>query len=243
MMRTATIRGKYPCLIAVPHGFDDPNTSVVGESMINELNCYGIINYGWKRADIFDYYKDHANCNNIEHLSEDVVKEEFLEPFIKYNNEIGLINGGYSPVFIIHGVSNEIKKITKPHADLILGIGQGNPQDSLSCSTMYSDIIYDRFTDLGLATYFGKAGGKYSGFSKKNLNQYVKNQNSTLISLNCNLQSIQIEIIKDLRETKEIAQLTGSILARAIAQCLYDFKMIIFGNSPKYLRKNTKLEI
>ena len=209
MLRVAAIKGDYPAVVVVPHGFDDPNTSIVGEQIIKELDCYGVINYGWERSDTFDYYKDKANCNNVEHLHEDVIKQEFLEPIFKFVNRIEM-EGNVANVFIIHGVSNEIRKGFPDPPDIILGFGNGTPP-SFSCEKWVKDAFADLLRSQGLSVYFGKAGGKYSGRAKNNLNQVFQKWYP-----NDTVQSIQLEIVRYLRKNVDVSKLTGDIISMCI---------------------------
>jgi len=116
---------KVPAIIVAPHGYkyDDTNTDYIADTISNLLDCTHIINYGWERSDKFDYFKDKANCNNIEHIKEDVIKDEFLNPIINsYNNYLN--RGNLPSIFIIHGVHDSIRN--SPNAkylDLIIGSG------------------------------------------------------------------------------------------------------------------------
>lgn len=209
MIRVAAIKGEHPTIVVVPHGFDDPNTTTIGEQIIKELDCYGVINYGWERSETFDYYKDKANCNNIEHLHEDVIKQEFLEPIQKFVHLIEM-NGQVANIFIIHGVSNEIRRGLAEPPDIILGIGDGSPP-SFSCEKWVANAFADLLKLQGLAVYFGKVGGKYSGRSKNNLNQLFQKWYP-----NDTVQSIQLEIVRDLRKNIDISKLTGDVISMCI---------------------------
>ena len=204
--RVSAIEGENPIIIVVPHGYDDPNTSIVGEQIIHELGAYGVINHGWERADKYDYYKDKANCNDINHLHEDVVKDEFLEPLLRFANKIGDSN-----VFIIHGVSNTIRNQASD-LDLIIGCGQGKP-DSLTCERWYLDVFMEKLIKQGFNPYVGKAGGTYSGRKKSNLNQLFRLWPQYF---NDAIYSLQIEVVRELRKDELTARSTGDMIANAI---------------------------
>jgi hypothetical protein len=122
MERVSTHRGSIPAIVVVPHGFDDPNTIEIAEAIVDMTDAYAVINHGWERADQYDYYKDKANCNNILHLHNDVVQEEFLEPIINYTNHIYSAFAFHQPsIFIIHGVSNLVRKEAGNALDMIVG--------------------------------------------------------------------------------------------------------------------------
>jgi hypothetical protein len=211
MERVSTIRGNSPILIIVPHGFDDPNTAVVGETIIKELDAYGVINRGWERANDYDYYADKANCNNISHCMEDVVKEEFFDPIINYIDAIANDLDAAANLFIIHGVSNSIRSKASD-LDLIIGFGDGTPP-SYTCDQWFLDIFLNQLDKQGFHPYQGKAGGQYSARRKQNLNQLFRLWEDYE---NKSVFSVQIEVVRRLRDTTTQAELTGMALANAI---------------------------
>src|SRR6266478_2553999 len=87
MERVSINEGKTPVILIAPH-IEDTNTGTIVESASNVLGGYSVINNGWKRADKYDYWTEKANCNNLHHCHEDVVKEEFLDPIIRFKNRI-----------------------------------------------------------------------------------------------------------------------------------------------------------
>lgn len=209
MQRVSAIRGyDSSILIIVPNGHDDPNTSIIGETIIKELNCYGVINYGWERDKVFNYENDKANCNNTDHIQNVVIKDEFLEPILKFTNNIA--NLAHPNVFIIHGVSDRI--INNNHElDFIIGYGAGNPE-RLSCPLWFKNEFMNQLKKRYFIPYQGKAGGNYSGWEEKNLNQLF----TSTEYLNPSIWSLQIEILKELRETKAKAISTGLDMALCI---------------------------
>jgi len=211
MQRVSAQRGDCPIIIVVPHGFDDPNTAIIGETIIKELDAYGVINYGWERADTYDYYADKANCNNINHCLEDVVKEEFFEPIINYVDAIENKHASFANIFIIHGVSNAIHN-TAPDLDLIVGYGEGSPP-SHTCDQWFLDVFLHNLDKQCFKPYQGKAGGNYSARRKQNLNQLFRLWPEYE---NHNVFSTQIEVVRNLRNTKQEAQSTGRDLSNAI---------------------------
>lgn len=210
MQRVSATKGDFPAIVVVPHGFDDTNTTIIGEQIIREIDCFGVINYGWERADKFDYYKDKANCNNIRHLSEDVIFQEFLEPILRFSKIIE--NSGFIPnVFIIHGVSNDIQRGLKDPPEIILGTGNGDPP-SWSCDQWVRDGFAALLKTHGMNVYFGKSGGKYSGRDPNNLNQLFNTNYGKYISA----QSLQLEIVRELRSSKDKSKMTGDVIAMCI---------------------------
>ena len=213
MERVRSIKGKNNnVLIIVPHGHDDPNTSVIGERLASELSCPAVINLGWERADKFDYDLDKANCNNIAHIQEDVISGEFLKPILNYVKNISNPN-----VFIIHGVSDLIKSQTPNNKlDIIVGYGEGK-KPSYSCDFELKEIFMEILTQkAGLVMYQGIAEGKYSGRGYNNLNQLFRRKQ--YLRPDCN--SIQLEIVRSLRKNIDTAKHTADSIAIAIEDAL-----------------------
>lgn len=207
MQRVSAIRGDFPAIVVVPHGYqnDDYNTSIVGEQIIHELDCYGVINYGWQRADKYDYYKDHANCNSIAHIKEDVVRQEFHDPIINFAQKIW--NEGYIPnIYIIHGFNKSFS--TDYAVDVILGVGNGDPP-TWSCNSWVALSFASLLDTNGYGVCFGKSGGSYAGRNSDNINQLFA-------SYLLRTQSIQIEIAREFRHTSDKAKMTGNDLAICI---------------------------
>ncbi len=218
--RVRTYRGSIPAIIVVPHGYDDPNTPAIAEGIIETIDAYAVINKGWERADVHNYYEDKANCNNLNHIQEDVVKQEFLEPILNYANNI-LDKLNRTPfMFIIHGVSNSVRQKAAEDLDIIIGYGEGKPP-SYTCPIDYKDLFLNLLHRAGLNPYQGKAGGKYSGRRKTNLNQLFRRVNQAASGYKFpGSNSMQIEIVRELRENEEIAKLTGELLGEAIKSLL-----------------------
>lgn len=207
MERVSVYEGSTPYLIVVPHGHDDHNTAMLGTMLIRELDAYGVINRGWERSDFVDVDNSLANCNSIKHCQEDIVKDEFLDPFLKNASEI-LSSSHNIPavnIFIIHGVGNLIRK-KHPGLDLILGCGYGAKNQSAESGFIahfLKNLIAQKFE-----TYIGEKNGEYAGISKDNLNQYFHGSRAA--------RSTQIEVIKQRRENQKICKDTAIRIAKAI---------------------------
>jgi hypothetical protein len=207
MERVSIIEGNNPVIIVAPHGGDDDFTGEIAERMAAKCDGYAVINWGWKRADKVDYYKSRANCNNVEHCHEDVVKDEFLNPIIKFVNRLGR-DFFEIDVISIHGVANEVRKKAKdPALDVIVGWGAGNPPSVTADEIRRDAFMYHLDVAGGMGVYQGKAGGNYSGRSKSNLNQLFRQWYPDE-----NVHSLQLELVKDLRDDRLMAQVTGDEL-------------------------------
>jgi hypothetical protein len=64
---------------------------------------------------------------------------------------------------------------------------------------------------MGVKAYQGKAGGKFSGARKSNLNQYYRH-----VEYDEDVHSMQVEIIRSLRTDIAMASLTVDHLSKAI---------------------------
>lgn len=216
MERVSIISGKLPILIVAPHGFDgnDERTALIAEYIANTIGAYAVINRGWERDDTVDFMKDKADCNNVNHCHEDVVREEILEPIIRYKNRI-LMSFPFAYLYFIHGMSNKHRKISgDPNMDIVIGYGAGSPS-SLTCDTWRKDLFIHLLIESGLHTYEGAKGGPMSGWARSNMNQLFRKWYSEP-----QVQAMQIEIIHDLREENDIAMITAEYLGAAMKDML-----------------------
>lgn len=198
-------------ILVAPHATpgDDVNTDLLTEHMREEIGCFAVINHGWKRADNYSYDAEQADCNNVHHMV-DVVRDEFLDPIKRLKSEI-LKKHGVCHIFFIHGMSN------KQEADIVLGCGMGSP-NSFSCEPWRTNLLVTLLDAQGVSMATGKSGGKYSGWASTNMNQYFRKHD-----YDPRVQSMQVEIVRDLREDQGITELTAEYLASAIKSYLrYD---------------------
>lgn len=216
MERVSIISGKRPILIVSPHGYknDDENTSVVAEAIANLLDCYGVVNRGWERADDVDVFNDKADCNNVTHCHEDVVKDEFLDPILRFRSRI-LKTHPRVHMFMIHGMSDRHReKVNDPNLDVVIGYGAGSP-DSHTCDLWRKDLFITLLENNGMTVYEGKKGGQMSGWARNNMNQLFRKWYTDPA-----VQSMQIEITHELRADNDIAQLTAEYMAVAMKDML-----------------------
>jgi hypothetical protein len=212
MERVSIIEGNIPVIVVAPHGYkgDDENTDVMVEAIASTIGSYAVINRGWERGETVDIFKDIADCNNIYHCQEDVVREEFLDPIIRFKNKI-LKNNQIAYVFYIHGMGNRHRIISKdPYLDVVVGYGSGKP-NSYSCDVWQKNLFLHFMNQSGITSYEGKAGGQMSGWSRNNLNQYFRKWD-----YDPNVSSMQVEVVYDLRHDKDLALITADYIANAI---------------------------
>ncbi len=208
---------KSPILLVAPHAApgDDVNTDIIIDTLAELLNCHAVVNRGWQRAEQYDYYKDQADCNNVLHMT-DVVADEFLDPFWNIKTQI-LRNAPTCHVFWIHGM------IARKGVDVIIGYGAGTP-NSFSCSPWRKNLMYKLLENESLKVWVGKAGGAYSGWSRNNMNQFFRKHKH-----DDDVQSMQLELSRDVRTDRGISELTAEYLASAMKDYInYDsFNKII----------------
>lgn len=212
MERVSIKEGKSPVIFVAPHGYrgDDENTDLMVEHMSHQLDSYAVINRGWERSDNVDYMQDKADCNNIWHCKEDVVREEFFDPIIRFKNKI-LKTNQIAYIFYIHGMGSRHRAISKdPHLDVVVGYGAGKP-NSYSCDLWQKNLLLHSLNLSGITTYEGKAGGAMSGWSRNNLNQYFRKWD-----YDANVSTMQLEIIYDLRHDKDLAIITADYIGNTI---------------------------
>lgn len=212
MERVSTIEGNTPAIIVAPHGCDDTNTDIIAESLAKFTNSYAVINRGWRKAPKVDWLNGKANCNSIPHCLEDVVKDEFLDPLRRY---VYQIKGTYyhAYMFIIHGVGNHIRE-NIADLDVILGVGRGSRYSSFSCEEWRRDALLASMLQIGLQVYEA-VDNQYAGRGKNNLNQLFRKWYPDPL-----VHSMQLEIIRDLRNKKSTARATANILASPISDLI-----------------------
>jgi N-formylglutamate amidohydrolase len=209
MERVTTTHGDNPALIIAPHDPDDTHTGLIAEIVAQKVNGYSLINWGWERDANVDQNASKANCNDVSHCKQDVVREEFLEPLQNYVNQI-LSDHDEALIYILHGVGNQFGKTKKP-PEIIVGYGAGT-KPSHSCDELYKDAFLYLLDAQNFEAYEGAAGGDYAGRGRNNLNQlYRKHDYDTAV------HSMQIEIVRKLRNDEQVARTTADRLAKCIA--------------------------
>lgn len=203
MERVRVCEGETPVILVAPHGPDDKNTDYIVESVAREFGAFAVVNKGWRKSLEVDPFRDLANCNDIRHLHCDVVKEEMLHPIIRFASRINKKYGEKAFVLTIHGCSDSVRESAgDEYLDMIVGHGEGNPP-SYSCGRRFKNAFLHHLSNEGFGVYQGKSGGKYSAKSRYNLNQLFL---SWYPQYDAN--SLQLEIVRELRCEEELIQLT-----------------------------------
>jgi hypothetical protein len=220
MERVTTIEGDAPIILLAPHGADDINTNYVTAEVAQEFGAHAVINNGWKRSQKFDYLNDFANCNDIRHLNCDVVREEFLNPVLRYVQKIKKKYKEKVFILIIHGCKDSVKDIANDSKlDMILGFGYGKPP-SYSCDIKIKNAFLHYLKKEKFTVYEGKEN--YSGRSKYNLNQLFRKWKYDEM-----VNSLQLEITKDLR-CNETKNLISGLIGAIDSLMLYDDVTTLF---------------
>jgi hypothetical protein len=209
--RVSVIQGKAPVLLVAPHGArcDDLHTDLLAEYAATALRGFAVINRGWERSASVDYLRDRADCNNFTHMA-DVVRDEFLDPILRFRNRI-LKAHATMFLFFMHGMSNEIRaKTGEPRLDAIVGYGAGSPP-SYTCETWRKDLFVYLLGQIGLTVWQGKSGGAMSGWTRNNMNQLFRRHYPDR-----RVQSIQVEVVRELRKDQVAAEMTAEHLAAAM---------------------------
>lgn len=230
MERVSIREGKTPIIIYAPHGFhkDDERTALMAEYIADTLNCYAVINRGWERDENVDCFLDKADCNNVEHCHEDVVREEILEPILKFQKRIARTHQ-LTYFFTIHGMGNKHRKISgNEKLDLVIGHGAGSP-NSFTCDEWRKNFFLHLLEEAGLNPAEGKKGGPMSGWARSNMNQLFRKWYH-----NQSVQGMQIELIHELRNDDEIALLASEYIAVAMQELLEAKSFSTNVNFPSY---------
>lgn len=227
--RVTIIRNSSPVVLTCPHGFDDTNTSILTKKCAKELGASAVINNGWRRSKKVDEINSFADCNKVNHVMKAknfVVNDEYGREFMKLCGK-ALQKYQYCYVFHIHGVGNHVKQLTsKKDVHFILGYG-GSPE---SCNPWIVDVLSFNISTHGMGQIkvcHGDPDGNYSGKSKNNMNQWFRQHR-----FSPQVQSLQIEITYDLRETENIANKAGIFLAKCLKSI--DIKNQNFKSNHKY---------
>ncbi len=213
MERVSIKQGVNPIIIVAPHGFkgDDENTDLLADLISSHADCYAVINRGWERADDVDIFQDKADCNNIQHCLENVVKDEFLDPIIRFKNKIRRQTNEPCYIFYIHGMADKHRKLADDlDLDIVLGYGAGRP-NSYTCEIWQKDFMLNSLDEAGFGVREGRKGGSMSGWARNNLNQYFRKWD-----YDTGVCSMQLEIIYEMRKNQEFVELVAEEISKSI---------------------------
>lgn len=226
MERVSISKGDLPVLLVAPHGPDDLNTDYLVELIASEMSLFSVINRGWKKSYYVDQINDVADCNNISHLHEDVVKEEFFEPILRSVAKIQKTLDERAIVINIHGCGNSVRDyVDDPELDIIVGYGEGLRNNSHTCNLKLKNAFVSFLEDESFGVYQGQK--RYAGRARNNLNQLFKKWYP-----NQYVNSFQLEIVHELRADKKMLNLTSDAIIGAIDN------LIMFDDTCKITRSD-----
>lgn len=208
MERVSVRDGRTPIVMFAPHGFqgNDENTSLIADTVANQIKSYSVVNKGWERSANVDANNDKADCNNVYHCHEDVVKEEILDPLMRTVKKAKKW-GETVFLYTIHGMSDRHRIISGEKIDMVVGYGAGDPE-SHSMDIWRKNFFMQKMRDLGVNVFEGKSGGNMSGWSKSNMNQLYRKWYPDQ-----SVQSLQIEIVHELRSDFDMSVLISDYIA------------------------------
>lgn len=231
MKERVSIRlGTKNVLFVAPHGhdLDDTNTGIIAMAAADFMKANAVVNNGWRRSKTVDELASKANCNDLDHCSEDVVKAEFFDPIVSSiesvveSLETADADEQNCYIFMVHGIGNSVRtKSNDPNLELIVGFGAGDPP-RYTCEKSHRECFMDLYQSIGTGVYAGAPGGAYSARSYKNMTQAIHRLTGQPV--------MQLEYIYEVRKTEKIAEDCGYQLGRVITA------MLKYNNGTPYAR-------
>jgi len=218
MERVSIVHGRAPVVLVAPHGFDDTYTDIFTEHAAIAANCNAVINHGWERSKVVDVLNDKANCNNIQHVCHNVVKDEFYDPIWKM---IGRLRSKHKKIYVfhIHGCGNNVRNQTGHNLNVIIGYGKGEPGKSRpTCDTKTVNIFSYILDSKSYLTAQAESGSKFAGWDRENLLQLWRGHSDVC--------AMQLEFVTAVRKSKLDAKFNGNHFGDLIKLFLTDIKTI-----------------
>lgn len=215
MQRINLVHGKEPIIIVAPHAADEAYIGVVAEEMAKRSNGYAIINSGFKIADDVDVMKDFADCNRVEHIQQDVVKDEFLDPLLATKRTLAKKHSRIL-VLSLYGLDIAVEQNAGKAIDIVLGYGQAVVNSSYTCPMWVIDMFINEWESHGWTSsdvYCGKPGGIFSARSIHHLPQLFQK-----VYPDKDVQAVQIFISDRFRRDRGGAAFCGVVLANVIQE-------------------------
>ena len=226
--RVFTRHGKTNVILVCPHGPDDNHTADITKKAADIVNGWAVVNQGFERSDHVDADNDKANCNRIDHITQPVVTDEFLQPMLKFKDLIQYRAKNVAKVHLwnqiervlilhVHGVGDGIHRLANEPVEVVVGYGLGIKKDSITCKEWRKNLFIDAYRNIADdgEVFEASGGSKYAGRSSNNLNQYFrKHENERSID------SLQLEFPFSVRKDKKAAEITAAKLALVIEKLL-----------------------
>jgi hypothetical protein len=213
--RVSLIHGNEPIIIVAPHACNEPYMNIIAEEMAKRSNAYALINNGFKVADDVDVMRDLADCNRIEHIREDVVREEFLDPLLATKRALARKHARII-VLSLYGLDSQVEQRSGHNIDVVLGYGQAVVNNSYTCPLWMIDMFINEWESHGWTSssvYCGKPGGSLSARSIHHLPQLFQKTYP-----DNHVQVMQILISERFRHDRGGAAFCGVVLANVIEE-------------------------
>ena len=218
MERVSIIGGSNRILFVAPRGGDDGKIAATSTSLAQGLESFAVVNQGWVLGSRVDAISGVANCNDIRHIHEDVVREEFLLPILRSTSRIKK-SLGETPLVVVlqsHCGVDTADFNDEEALDMLLGCGSNAPSRQ-SCRTGTKNMLTRFLQDEGFSVYECMEGSRFSGRSKNNLNQLFKRWFK-----DPSVESVQLTIDRDLISDEEMISMTVDGLVAAFNAFLAD---------------------
>lgn len=212
MERVSLVHGKNPVILIAPHGNTDTYTDILTKAAAIECKGNAIVNHAWERSAKVDILKSEANCNNINHATHDVVKDEFLDPI--FQKEFQLIKKhGEIFVFHVHGCGNNIAQLSGiKDLSFVLGYGKGPDGKSRPvCDSYHRDLFSLHAMRCLWVPAHAEAGSRFAGWDSDNLLQVWRPYRQFK-----QVHAMQLEFLTKTRISKKVAEATGIKLGLVI---------------------------
>lgn len=213
--RVKILEGYKPVILVSPYcEVDDEFTGYITENIAKEINCYAVINNGWEKSEKVNIWQDKADCKNIFHCHENVIRQEFLEPILRFKNKI-LQDDLRVFIYYLEGIPEYHRgKSGKEDLDLVIGYGAGSP-NSYSCEIWRKNAFINELLKLDFSVVQASKRSDLSGSKRSEINQLFRKHYKDK-----RVQSMKVNIIHELRENQDLADIAVEYLGKAIENTL-----------------------
>jgi len=213
------IKGNTKILLIAPHGHskDDKNTGKIVRALAEQNGCYAIINEYYRKPkksnddESADKKNKRVNLNRKGQV-ETHLKTEFLDPLIKYKNEIVERFGNVFLIWVHGAFDHSVPESIK----VVVGYGQGKNDVRHTANIDTIDVLIKGLNENNLTAIKADiAENKFCARDINNMNQYFRKIEGENLDT---LQSIQLEFRwTGCRDTDESIETTAKNLAYAIS--------------------------
>lgn len=213
MERVSLIHGTEPIIIVCPHACEEPYMDTVAREVAKRSNAYAIINNGFKISDTVDTSNDQADCDRVDHLTQDVVREEFLDSLLATKRTLSRKHSRII-VLALYGLDNQIEAKAGYNIDVVLGYGQAVVHNSYTCPLWMIDMFINEWKSHGWTSSSvccGKPGTPMSARSIHHLPQLFQK-----VYIDPCVNVIKILLSERFLQDRGAAAFCGVILANVI---------------------------